>query len=61
MTDEARKRKERREAEERAALNDDREALATLRAIRDNPFSLDADKLTAIKLIMKIKEGRNGE
>lgn len=55
MTDEGIARKERREAEERAAAEDNRKALEICRAIRDNPEAADGDKLQAIRIIHRIK------
>lgn len=54
MTDEGRERKERREAEEQARINDDRAALEVLRLIRDNPKALPETRVEAIRMISRI-------
>ena len=55
MTAEGIERKERREAEERAAAEDKRKALEICRAIRDDPEAENRDRLQAIRIIHRIK------
>ena len=54
MTNEGFERKENREMEEAARINDKRAALAVCREIRDNPKSAAADRIEAIKIIHRM-------
>lgn len=56
MTEEGRRRKEQREARQRADWNDKPAALEVCRKIRDDETAAAADRLEAIRLIQLLKE-----